>query len=152
VTQFSLTPLKPRYARANSDLISFNIETVILRVVADISSLPDNTYGLPLYSNFPLVDAVIQPDTLIQYTISPTNHKGAVEQLATIREQLRDKNSRNHRMIFVVPKTNLKTFKHQENLASIRQFIITDTPQVGENSKAKAKGSYGAERPKKARA
>jgi hypothetical protein len=41
VTQFSLTPLKPRYARANSDLISFNIETVILRVVADISSLPD---------------------------------------------------------------------------------------------------------------
>ena len=143
VTPFLLIPLHARNGKniqetANPS-IKFDMDIAILTTVSDISSLPNNTYGLPLFSNFPLVDAIIQPDTLIQYTVS-LSHKGAVNQLADIRKKLNEKNSKKHLIIFVVPKDNLFKFKHQNNLYGIKQFVITDSPQVetGTSKKRKA--------------
>ena len=139
-TEFNLYPLLPRRSTASKDSVKFSafkMQTIVIREVTDICKLDNDTYGLPLFDNFPLVDAIIQPNTLIQYTVARTDHKGAIDQLDRIRDQLSDKNLANHRMIFVVSRDNFNTFKYQEDLSDIRQYITTDAPLV-QNTKKRA--------------
>ena len=125
---YIMYPLYKKFARGvNRDpvKIKFNNPMVRRRKVEDIKSIPTNNYGLPLFTNFPLVDAIVPPATLLQMTVSENNHKGAVAQLETIREQLpKETASRKHRMIFVVPQKNMDTFQYQENLGNICQFVM----------------------------
>ena len=51
-----------------------NVKKVRFKTVGEIGNLPNGTYGLPMDNNFPVVDAVIQPDTLVQFTTSPEQH------------------------------------------------------------------------------
>jgi hypothetical protein len=51
-------------------------------------------------SNFPLIDAVIQPNLLLQFTTAK-RHEGAVDKLDVIRSKL-SANREDHMMIFVV--------------------------------------------------
>lgn len=108
---------------------SFSLPVVRFRAIAEMRNLPNGTYGLPMNGNFPFLDGVVQPDTFIQYTVS-LNHKGAVDQLDTMREQLREKDRSKHRVVFVVPHNNVRTFKFQSNLATISQFICIDDPSA----------------------
>jgi hypothetical protein len=52
--------------------------------------------GLPIFSTFPAVDAIIQPNILIQVTTSPKKHSCSIVELTNIRSQLleKDKNSK----------------------------------------------------------
>lgn len=137
-TDYNLCPLLPPRSSDSKDIVKFSayqMQTTVIKRITDISELLDGTYGLPLYDNFPLVDAIIQPNTLIQFTVAATDHKGAIAQLEQIRSQLKDKNTANHRMIFVVSRDNYSTFKYQKDLHAIRQYITTDDPLVQETKK-----------------
>lgn len=130
-TSFNLIPLHKRGTRGVCrDLVPFEFPEHVerLRNIAGISDLPDNTYGLPVIPNFPLVDALVQPAVLLQMTVSEERHKGAVNRLHDIRERLSEKNPSKHMMVFVVPKKNIKTFKYQEDLSDIPQFVLCPDP------------------------
>jgi hypothetical protein len=130
-TSFNLKPLFKRGAKGVCrDPVSFKFpkHVVRLRNVEDISQLPNNSYGLPVTPNFPLVDAIVQPAVLLQMTVSATEHRGAVNRLQDIRKHLSEKNPSKHKMVFVVPKKNMKTFKYQEDLSDIPQFVLCPDP------------------------
>lgn len=110
-----LFPLSPK----------FNIPLTLLRKISDISSLEEGQYGFPVYDNFPLVGAIIQPRTLIQFTTSPKTHKGATEKIEQIRDQLLAQRT-DHRMVFIVPKESKDTFQYQKDLGDILQFMCFD--------------------------
>jgi len=105
---------------------NFNLPISFIRSVDDIKSLKNEHYGLPIFDNFPLVDAVIQPNILVQYTVSPVLHKGAAEKLTAIRNNLSERNPSKHMMIFVIPISNIKSFQYQVAL-DIKQYVTTVT-------------------------
>jgi hypothetical protein len=137
-SQCRIIPLTPKYARKKTELsVLLKYPVMLLRTVDQISQLEDDMYGLPLFSNFPLVDVVIQPDKLLQFTVSPNSHKGSIESLPGIRKQLRA-DPKDHKMIFVVPVDNLSSFQYQTNLGDIPQYVTTYESAVPEiNSKRK---------------
>lgn len=124
---FTLTPLYPKHQKnvsRESVTLDLRGKTIaFLRDVNDISDLPENSYGLPVTLQFPLVDSIVQPDLLFQMTVS-SDHSGAVDQLGDIRSRLKEKDQSKHRMIFVVPKANTKSFPYQGNLLDIKQFTL----------------------------
>ena len=124
-----LKPLMPSRAKTSASaslkINLFKYPITLLRSISDIDKLKDGSYGLPIFDNFPLVDAIIQPNMLLQFTISPEKHKGSVDSLAKIRSLLREKDVDKHAMVFVVPKGNLRMFKYQTGL-NISQFITCD--------------------------
>lgn len=111
----------------NNINIGFNIEIMTRNHFTDISNLPDNTYGVPLFTENHNFDAIIQPDTIIQY-MTTVKHKGDSNELDIIRNMLNDKITNHHKIIFVVPQNNLNKFKYQKNLSNVNQFVITDIP------------------------
>jgi hypothetical protein len=143
-TSFDLKPLHEKYARSVSrKLVPFTFpeHVVRLRNVEDIRNLPNQRYGLPVTSNFPLVDAIVQPNVLLQMTVSAERHKGAVDRLEDIRAGLSEKDRSKHMMVFVVPKKNFNSFKYQDNLP-IPQFVLCPMLNTIEQSKKrKRKGS-----------
>ena len=130
----SLPPTKPAF-----EVARFNLPLVRFKTVDDIGNLPDRSYGLPMDDNFPIIDAVIQPDTLLQFTTSPEQHKGSLLQLADIRAQLRA-SPNEHRIIFVVPLKNIARFRYHRKLEGIRQLVcVADSSVVDEVSLMSAK-------------
>ena len=77
-----------------------------------------------------MVDAIIQPDILINFTEDPNGHKGATDKLEAIREQLRERDKNKHKMVFVIPTSSRETFKYQVGLGDIKQFICFPDPSV----------------------
>ena len=120
----SLAPVKTG-ASAKGSFNLFKYPITQLRSISDIDKLNDGSYGLPIFDNFPLVDAIIQPNMLLQFTTSPKNHNGSVDSLSKIRCLLREKDFNKHIMVFVVPKDNLRSFKYQIGL-NISQFSTCD--------------------------
>ena len=53
--------------------LKFNLNKVLTRSVDDIAALEDGCYGLPIFGNFMLVDAIIKPNTLLHFTVSRTH-------------------------------------------------------------------------------
>lgn len=96
----------------------------IFRGITDITSLSNPSYGLPITGNFSCVDGVMQPNTLLQYTISLI-HPGIQEKVDAIRAQLLDTNLKNHALIFVVPVDNFNAFAVQEGYGDIKQYKMT---------------------------
>lgn len=92
--------------------------------IEDIQKLEIQRYCLPLFGNFPLVDAIIQPDTLIQFTMSPNTYKGASAQIEHIRSQLTGGRA-SLRMIFIVPQIPEKHFVINRNLAIFCSSCVT---------------------------
>ena len=125
----SLSSSKPAFESAQ-----FNLSVVSFKTVDDIAKLPNGTYGVPLTNTFPVGDVIIQPDTIVQFTISPEKHKGSLEQLTEIRKRLRAL-PKDHRIIFVIPPENINTFRYHPTLADIRQFVcVADSSVVDESS------------------
>jgi len=88
---------------------------VLIRRVEDIVKLLPTDYGLPVISNFPLVDAIIQPKYMIQATES-SSHIGAITQLTSIRNQLLERNHDMQAMVFVLSEKNYTKFKQVQQL------------------------------------
>jgi hypothetical protein len=133
---FTLKPLlnplpddKPVFPSAQ-----FNLSVILFNTIAEISCLPDGTYGLPMTDNFPLLDAIVQPNMLIQFTISPTWHDGSVKNLPDICAGLHEKDLTKVKMVFVIPKNSVATFRGQQNLVvdgiPLPQYICLDDPSV----------------------
>lgn len=99
----------------------------LIRTIEDIGSLKVGEYGLPVFTEFPLVDAVIQPDTLINFTISDT-HTGAVDKLNLIRAQLMEKDLNKHKFVIVTKNDNMDNFKYMDDLSDIKQYVTTYDP------------------------
>ena len=110
-------------------VLKFNRSVIRFKMIEEIGNLPDSAYGLPFTDQFPIADAIIQPDTLIQFTTSPKKHTGSLMNLTDIRAQLRAPFNE-HRLIFVIPKENLDTFVYHTELKDIRQFICLPDPSV----------------------
>lgn len=86
--------------------------------ISEINKLNDDEYGLPTISNFLVVDAVLQPDTLLQFTVAEKQ----IANLVLIRQQLKGPPC-DHKLIFVLPKTLQRNFSHQPSYdASLPQF------------------------------
>jgi hypothetical protein len=146
-----LTTRKRKVNDNEIEKVNFNLPIMLIRSISDVAELLVGHYGLPTFSNFPLVDAVIQPDTLIQFTVSPEKHKGAVDRLDDIRNQLSASRDQ-HRIVFVIPAFNKDSFKYQENLSSIRQYVTfvdpVATANVLEPSKTSSSSDSVAKKPR----
>ena len=138
---FTLKPLlnplpndKPVFPSAQ-----FNLSAIMFNTIAEITRLPDGTYGLPVTGNFPLVDAIVQPNMMIQFTISPTGHTGSVKNLPDICAGLHEKDLTKVKIVFVIPKDNAATFRGQEGLVvgeiAIPQYMCLDDPSVVNDAK-----------------
>ena len=89
----------------------YQMPRVLIRSVDGIEQLKDDQYGLPLFCNFALVDVVIQPNLLLQFTIGKTHGQASdVGKYAALRSQLRGA-METHKLIFVVRLDNLEEFK-----------------------------------------
>ena len=111
-----------------------NKKKVIFRTIEEIGQLTPDMYGIPSTSNFPLIDSVLQPDTLFQFTTS-NRHRGSNAKLDEIREHLEEKNLGMHKMIFIVPHENLYSFRTVADLP-IRQYVMS-----GEHVHSQVSGS-----------
>eukprot|EP01036_Dinobryon_divergens_P026908 gene26908-35604_t len=110
--EYVATNLKPR-VRANKTFTKsfYQMPRVLIRAVGDIEFLLDDQYGLPLFGNFALVDAVIQPNLLLQFTIGKTHGKVSDEgKYAELRSKLRGAKG-THKLIFVLKPENLEEFQ-----------------------------------------
>ena len=132
--RFKLISLHPKGARRalkHSAYIDIPNTVTRIRSIEDISGLNAQEYGLPVSLNFPLIDAVVQPATLLQMTVSPENHSSrSIDRLPSIRAQLHDEVFEHHRMVFVVPESNLASFKYQTQLDGIAQYVMCPNPVV----------------------
>jgi hypothetical protein len=89
----------------------YQMRRVLLRNVDEIEQLPDDQYGLPLFCNFALVDVVIQPNVLLQFTIYKTHGVDSdAERYAGLRSKLRGPHD-SHKLIFVLKPENLADFQ-----------------------------------------
>ena len=81
--KFSPSPKKksapfPKKKSAPFPKAQFNLPMYQLCSISDIPTvqhfryrqLPESTHGLPVHESFPVADAIIQPDTLLQFTIT----------------------------------------------------------------------------------
>ena len=108
-------------------LILFTYPVSLIRTIEDIRNIPKKYYGLPAHRDFPFVDAIIQPNTLIKFVISPEVHIDKGHSIESIRDQLTG-NRASHQIIFVVPISCRDTFLHQDHncLGDILQFMCFD--------------------------
>jgi hypothetical protein len=129
-SNYLLKPLLPAtntsHVQSGNVSMNFNRPRELLRSIEDISRLSNDSYGLPLFGNYPVVDAIIQPDTVLQYATSPNEHEGNLSQLRLIRSQLKEKDPTKHKFVFVIPSKNGQTFQFQSDLGDIRQYITYD--------------------------
>lgn len=121
--------------RNSSTTIKLNVtRKVLIRSIADIASLLDTDYGMPIFSNFPLVDAIVQPCYEFQMTIG-MSHKGAVDRQPEIALNLRG----TPKMIFVLDyNKNYEQFTRVQDL-KVEQFKIYHAFSTGDISVRKRK-------------
>jgi hypothetical protein len=110
--EYVATNLKPRVRKNKILKMEFyKMTRVLIRDVNDIETLLDNSYGLPLFCNFSLVDAVIQPNVLLQFTIGKTHGKASDEdKYENLRSKLRGARD-THSLVFVLKPENMEVFK-----------------------------------------
>jgi hypothetical protein len=87
-----------------------------------INSLDRGEYGIPDASNFPLIDVIIQPNILIQFTVAQ-KHRAVTHKLSDIRHCLLQKDWSKHMMIFIVE--DIASFSKSSGLADIKQYAMS---------------------------
>jgi hypothetical protein len=102
---------------------------VFIRSIEDIRHLKKGDYGLPIIPNFPLVDAVIPPNIVLQMTTSQ-QHKGSVDALESIAASLEvpiDKLN----MVYIVPADKVESFIFSSNAQMCRtRQLVTAAEKV----------------------
>eukprot|EP01036_Dinobryon_divergens_P042387 gene42387-56320_t len=93
--------------------LNFHVPTVIIRTIDDIGTLPNNTYGLPIFGNnfMVSVDAILMPNIMLQFTVGESHDGKAddIEKWDAFRSRLGGA-MKDHKLVFVVPARNLATF------------------------------------------
>jgi hypothetical protein len=90
--------------------LNFHVPKVFIRTIDDIGTLQNNTYGLPIFGNFMLVDAILMPNIMLQFTVGETHGKADdIEKWGAIRSRLGGA-MKDHKLVFVVPAKNLAKF------------------------------------------
>ena len=108
----------------------YNCPRFLIRSVVDIATLPDGGYGLPLFGNFPIVDAVIKPNILLQFTISTTHGRHEdIEKYDEIRRALGSP-YKTHRLIFIIKPEHIGEFKHIGTPGDLKCYYMTYLPLV----------------------
>jgi hypothetical protein len=92
-----------------------------IRNVDDIENLTEGDYGLPTICNFPIIDAVLLPDTGLQMTIS-TSHEVSVKSLPSILAKLHIEREQ-FKVVFVVPDEILPSFTFPSGLEDVKMFV-----------------------------
>jgi len=97
----TLTPLNINFSK---------YPRVLIRTVEDVTSLGTERYGLPIFGNFMLVDAIIKPNIMLQFTIGE-RHGNAKDSAnwQLLRKNLGGK-FKDHKLIFVIPAENFNKF------------------------------------------
>jgi hypothetical protein len=146
--EYSMRNLKPN-AKMKTATLKLpgdhpKLRKVLIRKIQDIEHLVDSDIGVPVVSNFPLIDFVIKkPPTFLQMTTA-TEHSGAVNKLDDIRQALGNP-IRDQKMVFVTTTENLNKFQWSENMRDIQQFVmcpgVVASPDVILKSRKKRKVS-----------
>ena len=103
---YSIQVLK-KFGRKKFQMNFYQKRRVLIRTPDAIKNLEDGAYGVLIFGNVPLVDAIIQPDTMLQFTVGESHGKATdIEKYAAIRDGLREKYKSKHKMVFVIPATN----------------------------------------------
>lgn len=136
---FSLNKPNAKKNKTTNCSMHFNYSIHLIHTIEDIDLLNDKEYGLPIFSNFPLANVVIQPDTIINFTIS-NKHKGAIDKLDLIRLQLHEKDYNKHKFVIVTKYEILNIFKYIDDLNNIKQYVTTYDP-ISESSKIKKRNN-----------
>lgn len=113
-----------KYQRPGEFQFKVPVRVEVFRGISDICKLPSDCYGLPVNGNFPCVDAVIQPNILLQFTVS-RHHPGIEDKTKDIRANLLSTDKKEHRLVFVVPKEHLNGFNKQDGYGDIKQYVMT---------------------------
>ena len=107
-------------------LMKFNLPKVLIQSVNDIASAPAGSYLLPIFGNFMLVDAIIKPNIMLQFTVSESH--GSANDLGkwqTIRQHLGGER-KNDMLIFVIPANKMnKKFTYVGVPEDIQCFVMT---------------------------
>ncbi len=76
----------------------------LFRTINEIRSLHCGYYGKPIFSNFPVIDFVIQPNIIGNFTVSVNHHLEAKKRhhLIDIRRQLKEEDESKHLFLWVV--------------------------------------------------
>lgn len=98
-----------------------NLKLQKFRTIEDIGRLSVGSYGMPISSQFALIDAVVQPDKLLNYTIA-SRHKGG-DAIRELRAQLQETDPTKHKFIWMVPTPG--DFKAQRDLGDIAQYAMS---------------------------
>jgi hypothetical protein len=85
--------------------------TKLIRNVNDIEHLHKKDYGLPSITTFPLVDAVIKPNILLQMTIKSSHDTQSAHRIEDIIKAMKVKGNTKVKMIYVLPKESYENFK-----------------------------------------
>jgi hypothetical protein len=101
---------------------------VLIRSIEDIKSLKVGDYGLPCCTNFPLVDAVILPNTVLRMTMCG-KHGVAPSKLDEIAAALGVAID-NLNMVYVVPSDEVKSFVFSSNarMRRTKQLVTSSEP------------------------
>ncbi|KAF2078173.1 hypothetical protein CYY_000557 [Polysphondylium violaceum] len=121
--------------------ITKSLSTCLIKSIDDISGSDDSTYLLPIFSNFPVVDSIIKPNTLFQVTVSES-HPPLMEKLTQIIQQLsvsvqpQKKKQKSHQqnpmfhLYFVVPEDIYPIFTKQYYLTTKNTQAVNLTTEV----------------------
>ena len=92
--------------------MKFNLPKVLIRSIADIETLDGGVYGLPIFGNFMLVDAVIKPNIMLQFTVSLKHGKADdLNKWAAIRANLGGSRVED-KLVFIIPAGNFGKFSY----------------------------------------
>lgn len=122
---------------------------VMIRTVEDIAALADGDYGYPSIPNFPLVDAVIKPNVMLQmYAGDGCRHaaRSCVASLKAVQSQMGGV-KKLHQMVFVINPNNTQ-FGSQSRLIvnqyALKFDIIADA--IVDQSPSSSNASAGKKR------
>lgn len=105
--------------------MSFRLPKVLIRCVNDIATLADNCYGIPIFGNFMLVDAIIKPNIMLQFTVAESHgHVEDAVKWKIIRESLGGLR-KNDKLIFVIPASNFAKFTFFGVPADLECYFMT---------------------------
>jgi len=99
--------------------------------INEIGALADGDYAVPLAKNFAAADAVVQPNTLLQMTVS-AEHPVPLTKLKELAATLRGPGKK--RLVFVVPKGQVSNFQSQ-------RYAPDKNPDKDPNRKKKKKSN-----------
>ncbi len=122
--------------------MKFNIPKVLIRTVDDIATLPVGCYGLPVFDNFMLVDAVIKPNVMLQFTVCERHgYADDINKWDNIRQHLGGER-KDDKLIFIIPHKNFKLFTFVGVPTDVQCYYMTWEDVANESVTAGIKRKY----------